>query len=143
MKPWDGPHDDKLDAASFALGARRAALTGIRGWLLGYILSLGAAAYVYGRGVIDGIQDPNLHGFPLTIVGILFILAVAALSLMVSKNRIGIAVSKVFMTGNALIFTLTAMLYSALIPLALIAVFWGSTSWLYLTFSKRVRNTYS
>jgi hypothetical protein len=143
MKSWDGPHDDKMDAAAFTAGAARAALTGIRGWLLGYILSLGAAAYIYGRGVIDGIQDPGLHGLPLDIVGTLFILAIAAMSLMATKNRLGIFLSKIFIAGNAILFVLGALMYSALIPVAFIAVLWGGISWLYLTLSKRVRNTYS
>lgn len=134
-----GTHDDAGDAAAFEMFDDKP--KGVRGWLLGFVLTLFFAAYLYGGALLHTIVDvfPN----PLSVILLSFMTcaSLAAAILLCAKIPESIIMSRIFMVANALIWVLGTVKNPILAPGGFVALVHGTAGWLYLRNSIRVKNT--
>lgn len=133
-----GRHDDLVDALAFAIPVK---LKGIRGWLLGFVLTLLLAAYLYGGALLHVIMDASPNPISVILLSFMTCVSLVAAVLLCAKAPEGIIVSRVFMVVNAIIWVFGTVENPILAPCGFLALTHGIAGWLYLRNSVRVKNT--
>ena len=138
-------HDDVVDAVGHATTSLQRTASepkGLRGWLLGFLLTLAAAIVVYS--VLAYILLSVMGLFSLFgLIGLTQVIVPGlALYALLLKRREGIAIARAFLILNAFYWVFWCWVVGTIVPGLTLASIYGIGSWLYLDLSKRVKNTF-
>jgi len=139
--------DDMVDATASSVKTLTQPEThpkGFSGWLLGFLASMLVPISFYATLSLWTLQDGGLSTMPLFTFAVLalFLTATVAFGLMLAKNPEGIAASKSFFVLNVCAWLAWSILGKTVAPALVAATLHGIGSWIYLSRSARVRNTY-